>query len=46
MSKKNSKTQQQKHEEPIDLPNLKVAQTVSVVLPKQIALKQQNNPLL
>lgn len=45
MSKKNSK-QQQKAEEVIDLANLKVAETVTVMLPPEVDNKKTTAPLL
>ena len=46
MSKKNSKAQQQKGPQIIDLPNLKVAESVAVLMPQSLAAKKESNPLL
>ena len=46
MSKKNSKGQQSKGEEMVDLANLKVASVVNVVLPDSIKSNQMNLPLI
>ena len=46
MSKKNSKAQQQKGQQIIALPNLKVAESVTVLMPQSLTGKKENNPLL
>ena len=43
MSKKNNKAQK---DEPIELPNLKVAAEVVIQLPPSVTIQHQNQPLL